>query len=293
MASVEQCIYCFEILSTNLNNEVPISLPRIQETWPAYLKGLDDKLDASPRSDPPTSEEIEAAVGQKTSSSRLRLPVLQRLGGSNNSSPSPSTPSSASTSSLATSTTATTPESFSTGGLDPRRTITRSPLFVTWNTVSPRTGNRSLRGCIGTFEAQDLESGLESYTLISALEDTRFSPISYSELPSLEVSVTLLIDFEDTEDQLDWDLGVHGLKITFYVKNKRYGACYLPDVPVEQGWTKEETIVSLMRKAGWTGRRDKWREVDNFKGTRFQGKAKSLVWDEYSKWRQWIKVEKE
>ncbi|KAH9223082.1 AMMECR1 domain-containing protein [Leptodontidium sp. 2 PMI_412] len=314
MASVEHCIYCFEILYANLENKVPISLPRIQDTWPSYPKGLDDDLDASspepdpnlkePIPDPPMSEdiaELEAAAEQKASSSRLRLPVLQRLGRSNNSSPSSSsTPSSASTSSLAPSTTATTPEPFSPVGLDPRRTsqrrvsITRSPLFVTWNTVSPTTANRSLRGCIGTFETQDLESGLESYTLISALEDTRFSPISASELSSLEVSVTLLTDFEDTEDQLDWDLGVHGLKITFYIKNRRYGACYLPDVPVEQGWTKEETVVSLMRKAGWTGRRDKWREVTDFKGTRFQGKAESLEWDEYWKWRQWVtKVEKE
>lgn len=137
----------------------------------------------------------------------------------------------------------------------------------------------------------DLQSGIESYALISALQDTRFSPITIPELPSLEVSVTLLTDFEDADDQLDWDLGVHGLKIEFYVKNRRYGACYLPDVPVEQGWTKEETIVSLMRKAGWTGRRDKWREVTDFKGTRFQGKPESLRYDEYKKWKTWVETQ--
>ena len=40
------------------------------------------------------------------------------------------------------------------------------PLFVTWNTVS-KSGNRALRGCIGTFEPQRLEEGLKSYALTS------------------------------------------------------------------------------------------------------------------------------
>jgi len=40
------------------------------------------------------------------------------------------------------------------------------PLFVTWNTIR-RDGSRSLRGCIGTFEAQELDDGLRSYALTS------------------------------------------------------------------------------------------------------------------------------
>lgn len=38
------------------------------------------------------------------------------------------------------------------------------PLFVTWSKLS-RSGNRNLRGCIGTFDAQPLEIGLRSYAL--------------------------------------------------------------------------------------------------------------------------------
>jgi AMMECR1 domain-containing protein len=37
---------------------------------------------------------------------------------------------------------------------------------VTWNTVS-KHGHKSLRGCIGTFEAQELAEGLKSYALTS------------------------------------------------------------------------------------------------------------------------------
>ncbi|KAK0124006.1 hypothetical protein ONS95_008995 [Cadophora gregata] len=304
MASVEHCLYCFDVLTTTLEDKdtAPISLERIQETWPSYSKSLDDNIDAASlepdydinTNDPLNKDEIDKLEAAADKVSRLRLPALQRLGRSSNSPASSSTPSSSSSTSLAPSTTATTPDPFSSGSLDPRisqrrTSITTSPLFVTWNTVSP-TSLRSLRGCIGTFEPQNLSIGLEQYTLISALQDTRFSPITTSELPSLEVSVTLLTDFEKADDQLDWELGIHGLKINFTVKNRQYGACYLPDVPVEQGWTKEETVISLMRKAGWTGRRDKWREVSDFRATRFQGKAESLKWEEYNKWKKWVEI---
>jgi len=99
--------------------------------------------------------------------------------------------------------------------------------------------------------------------------------------------VTLLTDFEDAEDALDWELGVHGIRISFYARNRRYGACYLPDVAVEQGWTKEETIVSLMRKGGWTGKKDKWREVEDMKVVRFQGFVESVGYEEFKDWRKW------
>jgi AMMECR1 domain-containing protein len=45
------------------------------------------------------------------------------------------------------------------------------PLFVTWNTLS-KSGRKSLRGCIGTFEAQELSHGLKSYALTSYVHDT-------------------------------------------------------------------------------------------------------------------------
>jgi AMMECR1 domain-containing protein len=56
---------------------------------------------------------------------------------------------------------------------------TQYPLFVTWNTLS-RSGHKSLRGCIGTFEAQDLAAGLKSYALTSYVD---LSPLCL-ELPA-------------------------------------------------------------------------------------------------------------
>ncbi len=103
------------------------------------------------------------------------------------------------------------------------------------------------------------------------------------------MSVTLLTDFETAKDAMDWELGVHGIRISFYARNKRYGACYLPDVAVEQGWDREETVVSLMRKAGWGGKREKWAEVGDLKVVRFQGAAESVGWEEFGRWREWVR----
>ncbi|EFX04682.1 ammecr1 family protein [Grosmannia clavigera kw1407] len=145
-----------------------------------------------------------------------------------------------------------------------------SPLFVTWNTTEGFDGaadrpaddeaSHELRGCIGTFAAEPLVTGLATYALTAALKDHRFQPVSRRELPLLRVAVTLLTDFEPAADADDWQLGRHGLRIAFVDGGRRYGATYLPDVAPEQGWSKEQTVVSLMRKAGWSGRTDRWRD---------------------------------
>jgi AMMECR1 domain-containing protein len=67
----------------------------------------------------------------------------------------------------------------------------------------------------------------------------------------------------------------------------------LPDVAVEQGWDREETVVSLMRKAGWSGRREKWSEVQDLKVVRFQGVAETVGWGEFREWRDWVDKGKE
>ena len=86
---------------------------------------------------------------------------------------------------------------------------------------------------------------------------------------------------------LDWEVGTHGIQVNFVYHGKRLGATYLPDVPVEQGWTKEETMVSLMRKAGWTGRRDEWKKVD-VSVTRYRGAKKTAGWEEYREFAEGI-----
>ena len=65
------------------------------------------------------------------------------------------------------------------------------PLFITWKFTS--TGN--LRGCIGTpsltkgtFAKDDLSKNMGKYAQMAAFEDSRFDPISLSEVPKLSVA---------------------------------------------------------------------------------------------------------
>ena len=124
--------------------------------------------------------------------------------------------------------------------------------------------------------------------LPSAFDDTRFSPVTPRELPSLSTSITFLTSFTPCAHALDWDLGTHGLRLSFTHHHKRLNATYLPDVAVEQGWTKEETVVSLMRKAGWVGRSSEWRKVEDLRAVRYQGLKASAGWREWREWRDWV-----
>ncbi|XP_010271634.1 PREDICTED: uncharacterized protein At2g38710-like isoform X2 [Nelumbo nucifera] len=88
-----------------------------------------------------------------------------------------------------------------------------------------------------------------------ALRDCRFPLIQPQELPYLECTVSILTNYETALNYLDWEIGTHGLTIEFTDPdyNVRRSATYLPEVAAHEGWTKVETIDSLMRKAGYNG----------------------------------------
>lgn len=122
------------------------------------------------------------------------------------------------------------------------------PLFVTWKIGR----DKRLRGCIGTFSAMELHHGLREYALTSAFKDSRFAPISRDEFPRLTVSVSILQNFEEAQGHLDWQLGVHGIRIEFLTERGcKRTATYLPQVATEQGWDQLQTIDSLLRKGGY------------------------------------------
>ncbi|KAM0945668.1 putative AMMECR1 domain-containing protein [Dioscorea sansibarensis] len=128
------------------------------------------------------------------------------------------------------------------------------PLFVTWK-KAVNGGELHLRGCIGTLEARCIINGFKDYALTSALRDRRFPPIQAKELPYLECTVSILTGYESALHYLDWEIGKHGLIIEFtdpdYDASR--SATYLPEVAAHEGWTKVETIDSLMRKTGYSG----------------------------------------
>eukprot|EP01080_Neovahlkampfia_damariscottae_P005520 gene5520-9337_t len=154
------------------------------------------------------------------------------------------------------------------------------PLFVTW--YKRQGKNYRLRGCIGTFEHIEIHEGLSEYALISALKDRRFSPIKTDELDLLKCSISLLVNFEDGKDAYDWVIGKHGIRISFShpKSNKRLSATYLPMVCKEQGWNKEECLLSLMEKAGYDGDVDD-ELIDEIKLIRYQSSVCDMTYQEY------------
>lgn len=115
----------------------------------------------------------------------------------------------------------------------PKPTFTNEafPLFVTWKIGR----EKHLRGCIGTFSAVNLHSGLHEYAITSATKDSRFSPITKAEFYRLYCSVSLLTKFEEAKDYLDWQIGKHGVRIEFYnERGHKRNATYLPEVAQEQ-----------------------------------------------------------
>jgi AmmeMemoRadiSam system protein A len=117
-----------------------------------------------------------------------------------------------------------------------------------------------LRGCIGSLKAvESLYMSVHNNAINASLKDFRFRPVTTKELERIDVHISILSEFTDIPSIDDFKLGEHGIVI-----QKGFNrAVYLPEVAVEQGWTKEETLNSLSRKAGMP--EDAWKEGTTFK----------------------------
>ena len=113
----------------------------------------------------------------------------------------------------------------------------------------PSTGLRaSLRGCIGRMEADDtpLYRVVQEMAVAAAISDPRFPPLTAEELDKVSIEISVLSPLHRINDIQDIQVGTHGLMI---VKDGRRGV-FLPQVPVEQGWGREEYLDNLCGKAG-------------------------------------------
>lgn len=124
-----------------------------------------------------------------------------------------------------------------------------TPMFVTWNVID---GERHvLRGCIGTFSERPIEEGLREFALTSSQKDSRFPPIRARDISeNLNCAVSLLHSFENASSWDDWEIGVHGVSVSFVLHSRYFSATFLPEVAEEQQWDCETTMVYLIQKAG-------------------------------------------
>jgi len=117
-----------------------------------------------------------------------------------------------------------------------------------------------LRGCIGSLmPVAPLYESVHDNAINAALRDPRFSAVRPSELPKLEVDVSILSPIRDIESLKEFKIGQQGI-----ILEKGFArAVYLPEVALEQGWTVEQTLSSLSLKAGLPP--NAWKEGAAFK----------------------------
>ena len=157
-------------------------------------------------------------------------------------------------------------------------------LFVTWLDESSKNYNRRLRGCIGTFRRENFKELLEYFTIISARKDTRFKSVEIDELKNFSTSVSILDELEECKDVYDWELGIHGVSVSFFHKNKEYSACYLPEVPIINNWDKKLTLDRCVKKSGYANELGHLEEViGTMKVLKFKSIKSSITYNEYLK----------
>ena len=188
MASKKDCAYCFEVLASSFTKTKPLSLTQVEELWDQYQaqtthagaqqgedeENNDDEDEAD--ADTTDADAAEPAAARPAVVSRLLRRGDAASSSSSLQSSARSTASSTPSSRESVASVDTPATSQSSLPLSRHRAREQYPLFVTWNTIS-RSGHKSLRGCIGTFEAQELEYGLRSYAL-TRLADSRGAYLS-------------------------------------------------------------------------------------------------------------------
>ncbi len=104
-----------------------------------------------------------------------------------------------------------------------------------------------LRGCVGyTSAANPLYITVRDTATLAALRDTRFQPISASELPRLDYEVSVLSPLRRVTDLRQIRIGEHGL----LMKDGRFQGLLLPQVPVEARWDRTRFLEETCMKAG-------------------------------------------
>ncbi len=132
-----------------------------------------------------------------------------------------------------------------------------------------------LRGCLGNFTSNiPLHEQISNNAASSATQDSRFAldRITPAELDELDIEISVLSPMQRIDNPLDLELGVHGI----YIKDGFNAGCFLPQVAVETGWTKEEFLSKCCQsKAGMSPNawKDKNVEVSVFTAEIFGEKS--------------------
>lgn len=112
-----------------------------------------------------------------------------------------------------------------------------------------RRDTGELRGCRGECIAQrPLVQSVMMMAIAAAVNDPRFAPVEYEELPALRLEINALTPPQPIEPS-EVMVGKHGLIIML----GRQLGLLLPEVPVRFGWNRRQYLEALCQKAGLPG----------------------------------------
>lgn len=112
-----------------------------------------------------------------------------------------------------------------------------------------------LRGCIGHIEANEPLGGVVARCAVAACSsDPRFPAVSASELPHLDIELSVLGPLERITGPDDFEIGRHGL----VVEMGWHRGLLLPQVATEWNWDRETFLAQTCHKAGLA--RDAWKQ---------------------------------
>lgn len=104
-----------------------------------------------------------------------------------------------------------------------------------------------LRGCIGHIEAdQPLVRSVVRCAVAAATSDPRFPAVSESEVPRLEIELSILGPLEPVSGVEEIEIGRHGL----LVEMGWHRGLLLPQVATEWKWDRETFVSQTCHKAG-------------------------------------------
>jgi AmmeMemoRadiSam system protein B/AmmeMemoRadiSam system protein A len=104
-----------------------------------------------------------------------------------------------------------------------------------------------LRGCIGNLRAdKPLYRRVQELAVAAATSDPRFPPMTIEELDEAHIEISALSPLHRITDLQQIAVGTHGLVI----HQAEGQGVLLPQVPVEEGWDRDEFLENLCLKAG-------------------------------------------
>jgi MEMO1 family protein len=104
-----------------------------------------------------------------------------------------------------------------------------------------------LRGCIGRMVGDEpLVKIVGNMAIQAAFNDRRFSPLNADELKDVEIEISVLTPMKQVAGASDILVGRDGVLLS----KDGHSAVFLPQVAKEQGWSREEMLDNLCRKAG-------------------------------------------